>query len=85
MDRGTITRSIIIIKENSMSYPVCGKCHSFHIYLDKSPKGWDEIGCVKCGNRYPGGEGFYMSDKRPLNESKRGVKKTNIKMVQVNG
>lgn len=56
-----------------MAHPVCGKCHSSAVYLDRDPLGDDSIACLMCGNRFPGGEGFYMSDKGPLNDYQMAV------------
>ncbi|MDP1991962.1 MAG: hypothetical protein Q8K00_13180 [Syntrophales bacterium] len=59
-----------------MAHPICGKCHSTGVYQDG-----DAIACMICGNRYPGsGQGFYMSDKGPLNDPQGRVKSKNVKV-----
>lgn len=55
--------------------PHCGKCHSTAVYSDRDASdGTLTIACRICGNRYPGGFGFYMREvdvKKPCNNCKR--------------
>ncbi len=61
-----------------MYHPVCGKCHSSSVYRELSPLGDYEIVCLTCGNRYPGGQGFYLSGKENLKDHKEVVKHSDV-------
>lgn len=54
----------------------CKKCHSTSVYKDKdSLTGLVSIGCVHCGNRWPGGEGFYMADDKARKDEPMSTQK----------
>jgi hypothetical protein len=42
---------------------MCGKCKSKSVYLDQDPiNGAASLACMICGNRYPGGQPFYLAE-----------------------
>jgi len=61
-----------------MPHPVCGQCHSAGAYIERDPFDGNSIVCPICGNRHPGGKGFYMSDKDPLNDHQSTLKREEI-------
>ncbi len=66
-----------------MVHPICGKCKSSAVYLDKD-QGDKSIVCMICGNRYPGqGKGFYMSTNDQLQEQNSSEMKKEIQKEDV--
>lgn len=57
--------------------PHCRKCRSAAVYKDTDAlTGLVSIGCANCGNRWPGGYGFYMADNKGKEEPMAKEKKS---------